>query len=344
MTVLIIVVAFAVLVPALCALAEAVLYSTRMGTLEVARTAGKRAALAERLIDLKRKIAVPIAAIVIMNTLGQTAGATLAGFYAAEVLDRSTIPLFSIVMTLLVLFLGDSGPKTLGAVHWRSLWPWIVWPVIITKYAFYPAVLFVHKFNDLLVGKHKSPQVTEDEILAVVRMGVSEGQITHGESMLVHNIINLEDKPVRQIMTPRTVIFSLNADMPVKDAVNAVDRKGFTRIPIYEGDSENIIGYVVIHDLLSIKTLSQPEAPIRSIAKPIVFVPATQDSLAILTTFLKTRRHIAVVVDEYGGVAGLVTLEDLIETLLGNEIVDETDRVVDLQERARQLRPQSPDS
>ena len=143
-------------------------------------------------------------------------------------------------------------------------------------------------------------------------------------------------------MTPRTVIFSLDAQMPVSQAMKAMDQKGFTRIPIYEQDRENIVGYITIHDLVSVKTLSNPEAPIKTIAKPISFVPATRDALGVLTMFLQQRLHITIIVDEYGGVAGLVTLEDLIETLLGKEIVDETDRVVDLQERARQLRHQYP--
>jgi CBS domain containing-hemolysin-like protein len=143
-------------------------------------------------------------------------------------------------------------------------------------------------------------------------------------------------------MTPRTVIFSLDAQMSVKEASRTADGRGFTRIPIYEHDRENITGYIITHDLFSAKTLSRPDQPIRSIAKPITFVPETTDSLAVLTTFLKGRRHIAIVIDEYGGVAGLVTLEDLIETVLGREIVDETDTVVDLQERARQTTRQRP--
>jgi len=175
-------------------------------------------------------------------------------------------------------------------------------------------------------------------------MGATEGEITHGESRLVHNIIALEEKQIRSIMTPRTVIFSLDATTTVHEAVQAVDQKGFTRIPIYEGDSENITGYILTHDLLAAKTLTNPDQPIKSIAKPIEFVPETKDALALLTTSLAKRTHIFVVVDEYGGVSGLITLEDLLETLLGAEIVDETDRVVDLQETARKKRPQMPSS
>ena len=132
--------------------------------------------------------------------------------------------------------------------------------------------------------------------------------------------------------------------MPIQEAARAVDGKGFTRIPVYEEERENITGYIITHDLFSTKTLSRPNDPIRSIAKPISFVPQSTNALSLLNRFLRGRRQIAVAVDEYGGVAGLVTLEDLIETLLGDEIVDETDRVVDLQERARQVGKQQPTS
>ncbi len=264
----------------------------------------------------------------------------MAGFFASEVFGASQLTLFSIFLTFLILLFGEILPKTLGAVHWRDIWHLVVWPVTVLKYVLYPAVVLTQKFSGLFTKGKKTTTMTEDEILAAVRMGAIEGEISQNESELVHNIINLENKPVREIMTPRTVIFSLNAEMTVNEALKAVDRRGFTRIPIYEKDGENITGYIIIHDLYSVKTMSEPGLPIKAIAKPITFTPATGNSLALLAKFLKQRRHIAVVVDEYGGVAGLVTLEDLIETFLGDEIVDETDRAVDLQETARQISSQ----
>jgi CBS domain containing-hemolysin-like protein len=342
MTVLVTLVAFTLLVSAYCSLSEATLYSTRVGTLEAAKAAGLRPALAQRLIDMKRNISQPIASILVLNTVANTAGATLVGALAAKHLGASEVPAFSLFFLLLVLFFGEIAPKTLGAVYWRRTWPFIVWPLTLTRYALYPVISITQAFADLLTRGRKAPHVTEDEILAMVRMGAREGQITDRESRLVHNIIGLENKPIKQIMTPRTVIFSLDANMTVQEAFKAVDGQGHTRIPIYEEDRENIVGYVMIHDLFSAQTLSQPGRTLKSIALPIAFVPATRDSLALLTSFLKKRRHIAVVVDEYGGVAGLVTLEDLIETLLGDEIVDETDLVVDFQEQARQLNTQRP--
>jgi len=340
MTILVLVVMLSLLIQFQCSLFEATLYTTRLGSLEAARSAGRKVALASQMIELKKNIAQPLASLVILGTIANTAGAALAGFYASEALGAGMVPLFSAIFTALVLFVGEIMPKTLGALHWRRIWPFIVFPLTVMKYALYPAVALTQKFANLLAFGHKAPSVTEAEILAVVRMGATEGQITHGESLLVHNIINLENKPIKEIMTPRTVVFSLDADMTVQEAIIAIDQKGFTRIPVYEGDRENIVGYIIIHDLFCTKALAAPDMPLKALAKQISFVPATRDSLALLTSFLKQRKHIAVVVDEYGGVAGLVTLEDLIETLLGNEIVDETDVVVDLQEKARQLNRQ----
>ncbi len=344
MTLLVLVVFLTVFISAHCSLFESTLFSTRSGTLEACISSGHKDELAKKFLEMKKSIALPIASVLILNTLANTAGATLAGLYAAEALGPSWVPLFSIIFTLLILFLGEVMPKTLGAVHWRRVWPLVVWPLIIMKYALYPAIVVTRKFADLFAGAGKGPDITEGEILAAVRMGARAGEITPGESLLVHNIIDLENKAIREIMTPRIVMFSLESDMSVEEAVREIDGKGFTRIPIYENERENVTGYIITHDLFSAKTLSQPNEPIKSLAKPISFVPESTNALALLTRFLKSRRHIAVAVDEYGGVGGLVTLEDLIETLLGDEIVDETDRVVDLQERARQLRRQRPSS
>jgi len=303
--------------------------------------AGKRGR-ANRFIELKKGIAIPIASILILNTVSNTGGATVAGMYANVELGKAMVPIFSIAFTLAILLFAEIMPKTLGAIYCRSVWPFIVRPLTVMNYVLRPAIVVTQSFANMLTRSRAVQSVTEDELLALVRIGAKEGEITDKESRLVHNIIALENKPIKEIMTPRTVIFSLEAQTAVGEAVKATDNKGFTRIPIYEGESENIIGYIITHELFSTRMLNNPEAEIGTILKPISYVPDSVDSLALLTTSVQQRRHIHVVVDEYGGVAGLITLEDLIETLLGDEIVDETDRVVDLRESARRTRLQRP--
>jgi len=337
MTILIVVVVLTILISSQCSLYEAVLYSTRMGTLEAEKTTGKRQSTALKMIQMKSRISTPLSAILILNTIANTAGATIAGMYASKALGDSMVPLFSVAFTLGILFFAEIIPKTMGAVHWRALWPVIVWPLTIMKYALYPFILITQKLSDLMTQTTEAtlPPVTEEDILGTIRLGARDGEISQWESLMLHNIINLENMEVRQIMTPRTVVFAMDQDMNVEDAYVLASQKGFTRIPVYRQDRENIVGYVMMHDLSSSRILSQPKTKLSSITNPIMFVRENEKCLAIMTHFLKNRRHIAMVGDEYGGIAGLVTLEDLLETVLGTEIVDENDSVVDMQKMAR---------
>ncbi|MFW6372370.1 MAG: hemolysin family protein [Thermodesulfobacteriota bacterium] len=337
MTILIVVVALTILISSQCSLYEAVLYSTRMGTLEAEKTTGKHQTTALKMIKMKSRISTPLSAILILNTIANTAGATIAGMYASKALGDSMVPLFSVAFTLGILFFAEIIPKTMGAVHWRALWPVVVWPLTIMNFALYPFIFITQKISGLLTQTKEAalPPVTEEDILGTIRLGARDGEISQWESLMLHNIINLENMEVRQIMTPRTVVFAMDQDMNVEDAYVLASQKGFTRIPVYRQDRENIVGYVMMHDLSSSRILSQPKTKLSSITNPIMFVRENEKCLAIMTHFLKNRRHIAMVGDEYGGIAGLVTLEDLLETVLGTEIVDENDSVVDMQKMAR---------
>jgi CBS domain containing-hemolysin-like protein len=203
------------------------------------------------------------------------------------------------------------------------------------QWVLFPFVWVTKKFADLFVGGAEAHSVSEEEILAIVHMGATAGEITHDEKKLVHNIIELENNLLRDVMTPRTVVFMQEASKTVDEALPLVLREGFSRIPVFEGDRENILGYVMIQDLVTVKERGGADRELKSLAKPITFVPRSVNCLTQLSVFLKQRSHVAVVVDEYGGVAGLVTLEDVLETLLGTEIVDERDKEVDLQKKAR---------
>lgn len=338
MIILVTVVVLTIFISSQCSLYEAILYSTRIGALEAEKVKGKRKEKAVQMLEMKKNISVPLSAILILNTIANTAGATIAGMYAHKVIGQVWVPLFSVGFTLGILFFAEIIPKTLGAVYWRPMWHLIVFPLTVIKYALYPFIIITHKFSDALTRKGTTAPITEEDILGMIRLGAKDGGITQWESLLLHNIINLESQQVQEIMTPRTVMYTLDETMTVEEAYEIANEQGFTRIPIYREDKENIVGYVVKHDLSSAKVLSQPNQQLSSIGKPISFVPETENCLTLLTDFLKKRRHIAVIVDEFGGIAGLVTLEDLLETVLGTEIVDETDSIVDLQKHARKRR------
>jgi CBS domain containing-hemolysin-like protein len=204
----------------------------------------------------------------------------------------------------------------------------IAWPLTILKFALYPAIYVTQKFTNQLTKGRKAFAITEDEILAMVKLGARDGEISDQESEMVRNIIHLEDRKVREIMTPRTKMFALAENLALIEAADQVEGKGHSRIPIYKEEIDHITGYVLLQEILSKGAIQQSDSPLQEIANKVDFVPDSINCLSLLTKFLKNRLQISIVTDEYGGVAGLVTLEDLIETALGTEIVDETDREV----------------
>ncbi len=335
MTVLFIIVFLTIFVSANCSLYEAVLYSTRIGTLEAAIK--RKDGLAPLFIQLKKKMSTPIAAILITNTLANTAGATIAGFHASQVLNPVLLPIFSVFFTLGILFLSEIMPKNIGAAHWRGLWRWVVHPIRFLNLLLSPVIFITEKFSRLFIKGGKSATMTEDEILAMIHVGAREGEITEEESRMVHSMIDLENKTVRQVMTPRTIMYLKEVDSTLDNLLMADKDKVFTRIPVWKDDRENIIGYIDVRDLIVQFRGEANEFDISLFVRPISYVTDSTNCLKVLTDFLKHRKHIAVVVDEYGSVSGIVTLEDLIETLIGREIVDELDKNADLQKVALQL-------
>lgn len=335
MSILLIIVFITLTTSAICSLIEAILYSTRIGTLEVAKQNQRHRKAATTLLNMKRDIAVPISAILILNTIANTAGATIAGMYASKIFKDIYIPLFSIVLTLSILFFSEIIPKTIGAVHWRRLWILIVFPLSILKFVLYPLISIARKLAFFITKGHPPEIITEEEILAAARMGARNGEISDQEHLIIDNLLNLENRKAREIMTPRPVIFSLDAQLKIIDAFKIATEKGFSRVPIYQNDRENIIGYVMIHDLGAACNLENVEIALNDIIRPISFIPETINCFTLLFDFLRTRKQIAILIDEYGGVSGLIALEDLLETLLGHEIVDEHDKAIDLQEVAR---------
>lgn len=316
----------------LCSFLESVLYSTRAITLEAAASQGSREAMTMR--TLKSKVEKPLAAILIVNTLANTGGAALAGWAAGDVLGGGSLITFSALFTLGVLLLGEILPKTLGAVHWRTLWRWSITPLTLMMTAMAPLIWLTQAFTGLLVrGQSSAPRISEDEILAAARLGARGGQISKLEHDLIKNIILLEEVKAHDIMTPRTVMLAMDGEIPLSLARREARNWAFSRVPIFRGSPDEVVGYVLKSEVLSKET--REDAKLSAMAKPVRFVPPSANALNLLNAFLRRREHLCLVVDEYGGIMGLVTLEDVLESLVGSEIVDEKDQVADMQDLAR---------
>lgn len=340
MTALILVTIATLAVSAMCSLFEAALYSTRIPALEAA-SKGPRAATAKKMLALKRNVSAPISAILILNTIANSAGCTLAGILAAKVLGATGVTIYMTLLVIGILFLSEIIPKTIGAVHWRTLWPMIVWPLVTIQTLLSVVIVAIQKVSNLITRGHHSTALTEEEILAVVSLGTQEGHLSEEEGEMVRNIIDLENKHAKDVMTPRVVMCTLDEETTLEEARILVRDVGFSRIPVYREHPENITGYILCRELEG----TDPEMggqTLRTKANSVAFVPEHANCLSLLNQFLKHRRHIAMVADEYGGLAGMITLEDLLETLLGSEIVDETDRDIDMRSVARRRRRRGP--
>ncbi len=333
MTTLIIAVSAAILLSALCSLLESVLYSTRTITLEAAAAAGDRRARAMR--GLKSHLDRPLAAILILNTAANTAGAALAGWAAAEVWGPGSLWAFSIFFTLAILLFSEIIPKTVGAVFWRKLWGPAIYPLKAMVLVFRPLIWLSQAVTGLITARRgKDSPVSEEEILAAARLGARGGEISRMEAELINNIIKLEEISAADIMTPRTVMQTLNGELRVAEVEPEARHWAHTRVPVWRGSPDQIEGYVLQDEIIRAGEAERSKT-LFELAKPVRFVPPGANALKLLANFLSSREHLVIVVDEYGGVMGLVTLEDVIESLVGSEIVDETDVEVDLQEAAR---------
>ena len=334
MTVLLLAAGISIVVSALCSLLESILYSTRAITLEAASSAGDRTARAMK--GLKKRVDQPLAAILILNTVANTAGAAVAGWSAGKVWGHQYLWLFSIFFTLAILLLSEIIPKTVGAVHWRGIWRWSVWPLRVMVWTFRPIIKLTEAITGYIQrGKRPGPVVSEEELLAAASLGAHGGEISQLEHSLIKNIILLEDMTAREIMTPRTVLQTVDGSLKVAEVRAEARQWSHTRIPVYDREPEEVVGYVLK------ATVLQAEGPdldkdLVQLVQPLRYVPDTINLLTLLDHFLRRREQVYLVVDEYGAIRGLVTLEDVLETLVGREIVDETDEVADLQELARQ--------
>jgi CBS domain containing-hemolysin-like protein len=312
---------------------EAVLLSTPQSFLIVKHEKGN--VWAKTFLDLKANIDKPLSAILSLNTVAHTVGAAGVGAQAIKVFGEASFGIVSAVLTILILVITEIIPKTIGANYWRNLAKFSSAVIKGMIFITYPLVVLSALITKA-ISKNKLEQTTSrEEIAALANIGADEGVFTKKEHRIIQNLLRLKNMRVTEIMTPRVVVAIADENLYLKDFLRNKDYLRFSRIPVFSENEENITGYVFRQRVFEKLAEDQHELKLKDIKREIVIVPDSIVLFNLWEKLLEAKEHIAVIVDEYGGLDGIVTMEDIIETLLGLEIIDEKDTVTDMQKYAR---------
>jgi len=318
----------------LCSVAEAVLLSITPSFIAGLRESKPK--LATLLNRLKQeKVDQSLAAILTLNTIAHTVGAIGSGAKATIIFGSTWFGLFSAIMTLMILFLSEIIPKTIGAVFWRKL----VLPTAIFVRslisALFPLIWLSEKLTKLIAPEKNPHMFSRDEFVAMAGIGEKSGHIKESESRIIRNLFRFESIKAKDIMTPRTVIVAFRQDMTVAEALEVKSHTPFSRLLLYRSNIDDVTGFILKSDMLLSMAQDQSETKLDALKRDIMTVSGEMSLSGLLEFLLDHRQHIALVVNEFGGTKGLVTFEDVVETLLGMEIIDEMDKVEDMQAMAR---------
>lgn len=334
MTLLFTYLALAIGVSFMCSILEAVLLSVSQSYIAVLERRERKSGTLLR--KLKEDIDRPLSAILSLNTIAHTVGAAGVGAQAQIVFGSGYVGITSAVLTLMILFFSEIIPKTLGATYWRTLAPggarvlrWMIWIL-------YPFVVLSMMITRLLSGDEKQVTFSREELSAMADRGVEEGIFEQEESDILKNLVRLKSLRIKDIMTPRIVVVGFNEEKTVADILDKVEELRFSRLPLYGKSEDDITGYILKNDLLICLAKGNEDTKLKELKREILILPEVFSLQDFFERLLEEQEHIAVVVDEYGGFSGVVTMEDLVETLLGMEIVDEVDAIDDMQKMARQ--------
>ena len=334
-----------------CSILEAVLLSVNPTYLKIKISEGKKYAL--ELQKMKDNIDEPLIIILTLNTISHTVGAILVGVQAKEVyssINNNTYEFFGIfltedlvvgivsgIMTILILLVSEIIPKTLGATYWHKLvrFTSIFLSAIIPLFK-YTGVLFLLQFFTRLINKSKQNNIfSREDFSTMAEIAEEEGIIEESESDIIKNMVKFKDVKIRNIMTPFSVMKIASEDSSIKDFYNKNPNLSFSRILVYSNKMDNITGYILKNNLLEQIINKNGDSALSSIKRKSIFSNYESSIPKIFDKLIQEREHISMVIDEHGTVRGLVTMEDIIETLLGREIMDETDTVKDMQVLAK---------
>ncbi len=330
--------AVSIVISFLCSLWEAVLLSISPSYMQIQLNEG--GTLGPILKEFKDNIDRPLAAILTLNTIAHTVGAIGVGQQATKIWADSnpliTGLLVPAVMTAAILILSEIIPKTLGATNWRFLAPFTVRSLRLIIVVLTPVIWLCQMITRFFNANKEVSVFSRHDFLAMAQIGSQEGQLDKTEGELIHNLFHFKSYKVKDIMTPRTVVAAAPKDMKARVFYEMQDELVFSRILLREHEqSENIVGYVLKDEVLEHLIDDDQDKLLGSFVREIIAVPENYSVFELFNDFIQKREHIALIVDDFGGIAGLVTMEDIIETLLGAEIVDETDKIVDMQDMAK---------
>ncbi len=334
MALLIIYLLIALLISFLCSLLEAVILSITPSFVTTGKQQGKT--YARWLGEYKDNIDKPLAAILTLNTFAHTIGAAGVGAQAQIIWGNEYLSIISAILTILILIFSEIIPKTIGANFWTKLAPFTVYTLRVLIAILYPFVIISKLITRAFNIKKRKSVLSRADFSAMAELAAKEGVFHKGESKIIQNIARFDRIRARDIMTPRTIIFAAEGEMSIKEFYDANPGIIFSRIPIYKDNLDQITGYILKDELLEKMLEGEAQLSLNSIARKILPLYVNLPIPEIYQNLTSRNEHIALVVDEYGGTSGIVTLEDVVETILGLEIVDELDNIEDLQQAARE--------
>ncbi len=332
MTLLITYLLIALLFSFICSILEAVILSITPSYIAVAIQ--EKRSYATRLHRYKENIDKPLAAILTLNTFAHTIGAAGVGAQAQMIWGNESLSITSAVLTIIILIFSEIIPKTIGANYWKRLVPASLVFIRFFLFVLYPFV-FLSQLVTKFLNKENVSVLSRKEFSAMAEAGAKAGVIRRGESKIIQNIARFDQIQTRDIMTPRTVIYAADQNFQIKDFYKYNPESRYSRILLYDGDMDNITGFFLKDELLISMIENDGEGLLKDLLRKIEAVYLSLPIPMLYQNLMEKKEHIALVVDEYGGTAGVVTLEDVLETIIGMEIVDETDDIEDLRIEAR---------
>ncbi|MBC8216424.1 MAG: HlyC/CorC family transporter [Candidatus Marinimicrobia bacterium] len=316
----------------LCSLLESIILSV---THAHAAVMAKTGMMGGKIIqNLKKDINRPLAAILTLNTIANVVGAAGVGAQTLVLFGNKWVALSSGILTLSILIFSEIIPKTIGAIYWKSMASVAAYSIRGLIFISFPFVYFSEQFSKLIQKRSVPQKVSREEVIAMAEVGEHEGTILEKESDIIDNLLTLNEVPAEDVSTPRNVVFALQKDQTVGEIIQEHSPIAFSRIPVYNKDLDDVIGVIHRYDLVNKQAEDQFDVTMEELHEPVYFVQQEDSVAFILDEFVKRRQQMFIVTDEFGTTTGIITLEDAIETLLGVEIVDEHDSVVDMRKLA----------